>query len=59
MKAVYSDPTAAAWWDTVDEEEDLYMQDNIFEPVIEDAEEVSDEDEEALQDLADTLLEAE
>ena len=35
------------------------MQDNIFEPIIEDAEEVPEEDDELLQDLADTLLAAE
>jgi hypothetical protein len=31
------------------------MQDNIFEPVLEDVEEVPEEDEELLEDLANTL----
>ena len=59
IKVVYSDPTAAAWRDVADEEEDLYMQDNIFEPILEDAEEVPKEDEELLEDLANTLQAAE
>ena len=35
------------------------MQDNIFEPILEDAEEFPEEDEELLEDLANTLQVAE